>query len=200
MKTAISFTLNWFHSIISLGNLCQCFFTWPERKRNKQKPTQTQLQTTAKPPPLLKNEKAPTTNSSNQTKQKMPRAHHAYGVSGCTIVLQGLHLFLKSNSLHLFDGQNLCLYPSKHQHKQREKLLFFSFFSEFFSIWALRQPHISLVCLKPEKLCLKTFQQSNHIAACWTAMFERGGKKGEDPSLPLTSVHWGRLHRIVTIS
>lgn len=128
MKTAISFTLNWFHSIISLGNLCQCFFTWPERKRNKQKPTQTQLQTAAKPPPLLKNEKAPTTNSSNQTKQKMPRAHHAYGVSGCTIVLQGLHLFLKSNSLHLFDGQNLCLYPSKHQHKQREKLLFFSFF------------------------------------------------------------------------
>lgn len=131
---------------------------------------------------------------------KTERAHYAYGVNGCTIVPQGLHSFLKSNSLCPFDRQNLRLYPSKYQQKQREKLLCFFFFSDFFSIWALRQPHITLVCLKSEKLCLKIFQQSNHVAACWTAMFERGEKKGEDPTLPITSVHWGRLHRIVTIS
>lgn len=59
-------------------------------------------------------------------KKKVPRAHHAYEVSGHA-VLQESYLFLKSNAPYLLDGQNLWLYPSKYQRKQHEKLPRFFF-------------------------------------------------------------------------
>lgn len=170
-------------------SLKQGFTDW-EKQTNEQKTTPNQANT-----PHPRNN-----SKSHQPSNQNKSAKSLCTWSGCRI-LQGVYFFLKANAPYLPDGQNLCLYPSKEQHKPWQQLPRFFFLIS-------RQPPISLVGLKSEMK--KILQQHNCCAAGWT-MFKKKtkGKKKErkekrkkrkNPTLTVSSVHRGALHRIVTIS